>query len=61
MVFWPDGGTRVLYFENGRISGYDESEADGGAKLTVTRRSDVQIVSIGDARFEVFDALLTGG
>lgn len=61
MVFWPDGGSRVLRFENGTISGYDESEADGGARLTVKRRGDVQIVEIGDARFEVFDALITGG
>ena len=61
MVFWPDAGSRVLYFENGEIVRYDEAEADGGAELRVTRNGDLQIVTVGDARFEVFDALLIGG
>ena len=61
MVFWPDAGSRVLYFENGEIIRYDQAEADGGAKLRVTRDGDVQTVTIGDARFKVFDALLVGG
>lgn len=60
-VFWPEGGSRVLYFENGEIIRYDESEADGGAVLTVTRDADVQTVTVGEARFKVFDALLIGG
>lgn len=61
MVFWPDAGSRVLYFENGEIVRYDQSEADGGAELLVTRDGDLQIVTVGDARFEIFDALLIGG
>ena len=61
MVFWPDAGSRVLYFENGEIIRYDQAESDGGAALRVTRDGDLQIVTIGDARFEVFDALLVGG
>lgn len=61
MVFWPDAGNRVLYFEDGEIVRYDQSEADGGAVLRVTRNGDLQIVTVGDARFEVFDALLVGG
>lgn len=60
-VFWPEGGSRVLYFENGEIIRYDQSEADGGAVLTTTRDGDVQTVTVGEARFEVFDALLIGG
>lgn len=61
MVFWPDAGNRVLYFENGEIMRYDESEADGGARLSVTRDGDIQYVTVGDAQFEIFDALLIGG
>lgn len=61
MVFWPDAGNRVLYFENGEIVRYDQSEADGGAELRVTRDGDLQIVTVGDARFEIVDALLNGG
>jgi hypothetical protein len=61
MVFWPDAGNRILYFENGEIIRYDQAEADGGAELRVTRKGDIQIVTIGHARFEVVDALLVGG
>ncbi|WP_263389518.1 hypothetical protein [Ruegeria marisflavi] len=61
MVFWPDAGNRVLYFENGEVIRYDQSEADGGAELRVTRDGDMQIVTVGDARFELIDALLVGG
>jgi hypothetical protein len=61
MVFWPDAGSRVLYFENGEIVRYDQAESDAGAELRVARDGDRQIVTIGDARFEVFDALLVGG
>ena len=56
-VFWPDGGNRVLYFEDGTIARYDEAEADGAAKLTVTRSGDVQTVTVGRARFQIVDAL----
>lgn len=61
MVFWPDAGSRVLYFEDGEIVRYDEAQSDGGARLTVTRDGDLQIVTIGEARFQIFDALLVGG
>jgi hypothetical protein len=61
MIFWPDAGNRVLYFENGEIVRYDQAESDGGAQLSVTRNGDLQIVTIGEARFEVVDALLVGG
>lgn len=61
MVFWPDAGSRVLYFEDGEIVRYDEAESDGGAELRVTRDGDMQIVTVRDARFEIFDALLLGG
>ena len=61
MVFWPDTGNRVLYFEAGEVIRYDESEADGGAELRVTREGDRQFVTVGDARFELVDAFLIGG
>ena len=61
IVFWPDGGNRVLYFDTGDIVRYDESQADGGARLKVKRKGDVQHVTIGDMRFEIIDAIITGG
>lgn len=60
-VFWPDGGNRVIYFEDGTPSSYDESEADGGARMTVGREADLFMVRIGEQRFEIFDAIISGG
>jgi len=60
-VFWPDGGSRVIYFEKGAPVRYDESQADGGAKLTFTRNTDLLSVTIGTQRFEFPEAAITGG
>jgi heat shock protein HslJ len=61
MVFWPDGGSRAIFFENGTPVRYDESEADGGAKMTVTRDGDTSVVFVGESRFEIPDAAIYGG
>ncbi|WP_373505286.1 SH3 domain-containing protein [Aestuariivirga sp.] len=60
-VTWPDGGSRVIAFENGTAVRYDESQADGGATLQVTRNADLSIITIGDQRFEIPDAVVYGG
>jgi len=59
-IFWPDGGTRVIFFKNNVPASYDQSEADGGATMRVTQDSDVYKVQIGDQRFEFPDILMTG-
>mgnify|MGYP002862414484 CR=1 FL=1 len=60
-VFWPDGGNRVIFFRNGAPSRYDQSQADGGARMTVRREADLFQVRIGDQRFEIPEAALVGG
>ena len=60
-VFWPDGGNRVIFFRNGAPSRYDQSQADGGARMTVRREADLFRVRIGDQRFEIPEAALVGG
>jgi len=60
LVFWPDAGNRALYFENRTITGYDQAEKDSGAPMSVTREGDTQIVTIGDMRFEILEALALG-
>ncbi len=59
-VFWPDGGSRVIYFEAGTPSSYDESQADGGAKMTVGRDGDIFNVTIGAQRFSFPEIVVTG-
>ncbi len=60
-VFWLDGGSRVILFEGGKPTSYDESEADAGAKMTVVRNADLFMVKIGGQRFEIPEAVISGG
>lgn len=60
-VFWPDGGQRVITFRGGDPVAYDRSEADGGAELRWSRVGDLTTITIGQQRFEVFEAILSGG
>ncbi|CAN0465914.1 unnamed protein product, partial [Phaeothamnion confervicola] len=36
-VFWPDGGMRFIFFENGKPAYFDQSQADGDVRMTVGR------------------------
>jgi hypothetical protein len=60
-VSWPDGGSRTIYFEKGRPSSYDQSQADGDKTLMVGQNADLFIVTIGTERFEIPDAVINGG
>jgi hypothetical protein len=60
-VFWPDGGNRVIFFENGTPAFFDQSEADGDARMTVGQNADLFTVTIGAQRFEIPDAVINGG
>jgi hypothetical protein len=56
----PDGRTRAVFFEGGRATGSDASQADGGA-FRATRASDLTTVHIGAERYEIPDAVVQGG
>lgn len=56
----PNGRTRVIFFENGRAVGYDESQADPGS-FSTERQSDLNIIRIGQERYEIPDAVIWGG
>ncbi|MCB1383991.1 MAG: hypothetical protein KDJ73_13915 [Notoacmeibacter sp.] len=60
-VFWPDGGSRVIFFEMNTPTSFDQSQADGDAKMTVDQNSDLYIVTIGGQRFEIPEAVMAGG
>ncbi|MGE0054730.1 MAG: hypothetical protein AB7S74_11005 [Hyphomicrobium sp.] len=42
-------------------SSYDESQADGGAKMRTEKNSDLFTVTIGSERFEIPEAVMAGG
>lgn len=56
----PDGRTRAIFFENGKATGADMSQADPSA-FRATRQGDLTIVRIGDERYEIPDAVIFGG
>ena len=57
----PDGGTRAIFFQLGRPIGADTSEADGFHKIRATRESDLNMIHIGNERYEIPDAVVLGG
>ena len=55
----PDGRTRSVFFEDGQATGADISEADPGA-FGAQKHEDTTLVSIGDERYEIPDAVVWG-
>lgn len=60
-IFWPDAGSRVIWFEKGVPVRYDQSQADGDAKLNFTKNADLFSVMVGTQRFEFPEAAINGG
>jgi len=61
-VTWPDGGMRIINFEDNTPAYFDKAEADGDAKMTVTKSDDgVFVVLIGEQRFQFPEAVIVGG
>lgn len=56
----PDGRTRAIFFEKGKAVGADTSQADPG-EFSVKREADLNVIHIGDERYEIPDAVITGG
>ncbi len=56
----PDGAPRAIYFSNGVAIGADTSEADPG-DFSVERESDLNMIRVGDERYEIPDAVALGG
>lgn len=55
-----DGRTRTIFFENGKATGYDQSQADSG-EFSASKQSDLNLVRIGQERYEIPDAVIFGG
>jgi hypothetical protein len=61
-IDWPDGGSRVIFFEGGTPVSFDQSQADKGLEMTVTKTENgINIIFIGEARFEIPDSVIWGG
>jgi hypothetical protein len=56
----PNGQQRVIFFQRGQAAGYDMSQADRG-EFKARKRGDLNIVRIGNERYEIPDAVIFGG
>ncbi len=55
-VTWPDGATRVIFFENNTAVRSDNS----GASFSAEKKSGNSIVRVGGERYEIPDAAIGG-
>ena len=60
-VFWPGGGSRTIFYENGAPAAFDQVGDTEKKPLIVERNADLVKVGIGDERFEIPDAVINGG
>jgi hypothetical protein len=57
----PDGRTRAIYFRMSRPIGGDTSQADGYPEFRSTKESDLNLIRIGNERYEIPDTVVLGG
>ncbi|MGF6964419.1 hypothetical protein OKW43_001424 [Paraburkholderia sp. WC7.3g] len=64
VVYWPDGATRAIFFGvDGRVMGTATSASDRpmpGDTLT-RKHAGINLISVGNERYEVEDTVLSGG
>ncbi|HMQ57149.1 MAG TPA: hypothetical protein PKE65_01225 [Rhizobiaceae bacterium] len=61
IVTRPDGTKRALFFINGAFNSADTSQADGYPEYSATKNADLSVISVGEERYEVPDAVVFGG
>jgi hypothetical protein len=63
-VFWPGGGRRAIFFgADGKVTGAGTSATHRSApgQITTRKNADINLITIGDERYEIMDAILSGG
>ena len=61
VITQPDGRKRTIVFVGGRATGADISQADGNVAFSVQREGDLNMIRVGDERYEIPDAAVAGG
>ena len=57
----PDGRTRAIFFRMGKPIGADTSQADGYPEFKAAKENDLNLIRVGDERYEIPDAVIIGG
>ena len=61
IVTTPDGRNRALFFAGGTFLSADISQADGDITASATKEADLFKIQVGEERYEVPEAVITGG
>jgi hypothetical protein len=57
----PDAMKRAIFFRRGIPIGADTGEADGYGEFRAEKESDLNLIRVGDERYEIPDAVVLGG
>jgi len=61
VVTRPDGRKRFVFFEKGKATGADLSQADGNMDFRATKQADLYMIQAGNERYEIPEAVIFGG
>jgi hypothetical protein len=61
IVTRPDGRTRAIFFDNGKATSADLSQADGNMTFRAKKQADLFMIQAGDERYEIPEAVVFGG
>lgn len=54
----PDGDPRIIFFRLGRAVGVNTSQAEGYPEFSVTKKHGVNVIRVGDERYEIPDTVV---
>jgi len=57
----PDRRNRAIFFRMGGPLGADTSQADGQPEVSAAKEADLNLIRVGNARYEIPDAVALGG
>lgn len=61
VVTRPDGRKRMIFFDKGKATGADLSQADGNMEFRATKEADLYRIQAGNERYEIPEAAIFGG
>ena len=60
VVTKPDGMKRAIFFRRGIPIGADTSQADGYGEFRYKKRGELNIIRVGEERYEIPDTTVAG-
>jgi hypothetical protein len=60
VITLPDGRTRAIFFEKGKATSADLSQADGNMSFHARKRGDLYIIEAGNERYDIPEVFVYG-